>query len=131
MRCRAWLMAGLFVSLAGCNGLTSPYGGGSQGGGGTPNGDVAVGNTFYRSTHNGTVNPAVDTIAAGESIKWVWVAAGGHSIQSIGTPGIFRNSVIMSRANDSYTVTFQNPGTYNYICGVHGAAMSGRIVVLP
>lgn len=44
-------------------------------------------------------------------------------------PEIFRNSVVMSGANDSYTVTFRNPGTYTYNCAIHGAAMTGRIVV--
>ena len=110
--------------LAGCGGVTSP------GGGGHPVGDVLVGNIFFRSAHNGTTNPAVDTIAAGDSITWAWNAAGSHSIQSTGlVPGIFRNSVVMSGADDSYTVTFRNPGTYTYQCSVHGAAMTGRIVV--
>src|SRR6266516_2457197 len=99
--------------LAGCGGVTSP------GGGGHPVGDVLVGNIFFRSAHNGTTNPAVDTIAAGS-----------HSIQSTGlVPEIFRSSVVMSGANDSYTTTLRNPGTYTYQCAVHGAAMTGRIVV--
>jgi plastocyanin len=110
--------------LAGCGGATSP-----GGGGGGPVGNVTVGNIFFRSVHNGSQNPAVDTIAAGDSITWAWNAAGSHSIQSTGLPGIFRNSVVMSGANDSYTVTFRNPGTYTYQCAVHGAAMTGRIVV--
>ena len=109
--------------LAGCGGATSP------GGGGHPVGDVSVGNIFFRSVHNGSQNPAVDTIAAGDSITWAWNAAGSHSIQSTGLPGIFRNSVVMSGANDTYTVTFRNPGTYTYDCAIHGAAMTGRIVV--
>ncbi len=109
--------------LAGCGGVTSP------GGGGHPVGDVSVGNIFFRSVHNGSQNPAVDTIAAGDSITWAWNAAGSHSIQSTGLPGIFRNSVVMSGANDTYTVTFRNPGTYTYDCAIHGAAMTGRIVV--
>jgi plastocyanin len=37
--------------------------------------------------------------------------------------------VVMNAANASYTVTFNTPGTYSYDCAVHGAAMSGRIVV--
>jgi len=108
--------------LAGCGGATSPGGGG-------PVGNVTVGNIFFRSVHNGSQNPAVDTIAAGDSITWAWNAAGSHSIQSTGLPGIFRNSVVMSGANDTYTVTFRNPGTYTYDCAIHGAAMTGRIVV--
>ncbi len=112
--------------LSGCGGVTSP------GGGGGPVGNVTVGNIFFRSVRNGTTNPAVDTIAAGDSITWAWNAAGSHSIQSTGlVPEVFRNSVVMSGANDSYTITFRNPGTYTYQCTVHGAAMTGRIVVLP
>src|SRR5690348_18230228 len=61
--------------LAGCGGVTSP------GGSGHPVGDVVVGNIFFRSAHNGTMNPAVDTIAAGDSVTWAWNAAGSHSIQ--------------------------------------------------
>jgi plastocyanin len=88
-----------------------------------------VGNNYFQSAHNGSQNPAVDTIAAGTTITWAWNAAGSHSVQSTGTPGIFRNSVVMSSANARYTVTFNTPGTYTYQCGVHGAAMTGRIVV--
>jgi plastocyanin len=40
-----------------------------------------------------------------------------------------RRIVVMSGANDSYTLTFRNPGTYTYQRAVHGAAMTGRIVV--
>jgi plastocyanin len=87
-----------------------------------------VGNNFFRSAHNGSQNPAVDTIAAGSSVTWKWNAAGSHSVQSTGA-SVFRSSVVMNSANDSYTVAFNTAGTYTYDCAVHGAAMSGRIVV--
>src|SRR5690348_13026892 len=106
----AWIVAATLCSVAACGGVTSP------GGGGGPVGDVTVGNIFFRSVRNGSQNPAVDTIAAGDSITWAWNAAGSHSIQSTGVPGIFRNSVVMSGANDTYTVTFRTPGTYSYQC---------------
>ena len=125
MKRTAWIMAAAVLSLAACGDMSSPGGGG---GGGTV-GLVAVGNNFFRSAHNGSQNQAVDTIAAGSSVTWRWNAAGSHSIQSTGTPGIFRNSVVMNNANDSYTVTFNTPGTYDYDCSVHGAAMTGKIVV--
>ena len=128
MRRLTWMVAAAAFSLASCSDGMAPSGGGGGGGGG-PAALVIVGNNFFRSTHNGSQNDAVDTIAAGTSVKWAWNAAGSHSIQSTGTPGIFRNSVIMSGANDSYTVTFKNPGTYTYDCAVHGSAMTGRIVV--
>jgi len=89
-----------------------------------------VGNVYFRSAHNGTENPAVDTIAAGGSVTWTWDAEGSHSIQSTGSPpGIFRNSVVLVGPSYTYRVTFKTPGTYPYDCGVHGAAMTGVIVV--
>ena len=123
MRRVQWIVAATLLSLAACGGATSPDGG-------APVGQVTVGNVFFRSIRNGSQNPAVDTIAVGASITWVWNAAGSHSIQSTGIPPeIFRNSVVMAGANDSYTVTLRNPGTYTYQCAVHGAAMTGQIVV--
>jgi plastocyanin len=121
-----WITATALLALAACGTATAPGGGG---GGGGPVGQVTVGNNFFRSAHNGSQNPAVDTIAAGGSVTWAWNAAGTHSIQSTGTPGIFRSSVVMSAGNSTYTVQFNTPGTYAYDCSVHGAAMSGRIVV--
>jgi len=128
MRYTARLMVATLFSLAACGGgMTSPGGGG---GGGGAVGQVVVGNIFFRSAHNGSQNAAVDTIPAGSTVTWAWNAAGSHSIQSTGQePGIFRNSVVMSGANDTYSVTFQHPGTYPYQCAVHGAAMTGVIVV--
>jgi plastocyanin len=97
--------------------------------GGSPVGQVTVGDTFFRSARNGSQNPAVDTIAAGSSVTWTW-NGGSHSIQSIGvSPAVFRNSVVLTGANSTYSVTFRKPGTYLYQCGVHGSAMTGSIVV--
>ncbi len=125
MRLRALIVSAL-VAVAACKVVTSP----DASGGGGPAGDVIVGNNFYKSAHNGSQNPAVDTIAAGDSVTWAWNAAGSHMIQSTGTASeIFRNSIVFSAATSKYTVTFKNPGTYPYDCGVHGAAMTGVIVV--
>ena len=112
------------ITLAACSGATGP-----TAGGGGPVGNVTVGNIFFQSAHNGTQNPAVDTVSAGMTVTWTWNAAGQHSIQSTGTPNIFKNSVVMDERNSTYAVTFNNPGTYTYQCGIHGSAMTGRIVV--
>ena len=124
MRHTTWIVATALFSLAACGGATSP-----DGGGGSAVGQVTVGDIFFRSARNGSQNPAVDTIVAGTSVTWSW-NGGSHSIQSTGLPPeVFRNSVVMAGAQDSYTVTFRDPGTYTYQCAVHGAAMTGRIVV--
>ncbi|HWH02197.1 MAG TPA: plastocyanin/azurin family copper-binding protein [Gemmatimonadales bacterium] len=135
MRSTSWVLTASLLAFAGCNATNSLYGGGGNtggvgGGGGGPAGQVVVGNDFFKSAHNGSVNPAVDTITVGSTVTWAWSAAGSHSIQSTGQePAVFRNSVVMSNANSTYSVQFNTAGTYTYICSVHGAAMSGTIVV--
>src|SRR6266581_3676812 len=115
------------AALAGCSSPT--YGGGSGGGGG-PSGEIIVGNILFKSAHNGSQNPAIDSVAVGSTVTWTWTATGTvpHSVQSQGTPG-FTSSAIQTGDGKTYSVTFTTPGTYQYDCAVHGAAMSGRIVV--
>ena len=157
MRIQALLAAGLIVALAACSGNnpTSPTssGGGSGGGtgtgggyggvgtggstgsgtGGTPtSGDVAVivGNIFMKSGHNGSVNPALDTVATGGSVTWTWISTGDvpHGIQSLGSPS-FPTGTVLTGDGNTYRVTFNIAGTYQYDCLVHGTMMPGTIVV--
>ena len=88
--------------------------------GGTSN--VSVGNNFF--------NPATRTITEGTRVVWTWVNTGqiSHSIESTGQPA-FPNSAVLLGAGETYGHTFNSAGTYTYICGVHGAIMSGTIVV--
>jgi plastocyanin len=148
----------LIVALAACSGNnpTSPtnsgggsgggtgtgggYGGGGTGGGtggntsgGTPtSGDVAVivGNIFMKSGHNGSVNPAVDTVATGGSVTWTWTDTGNvpHGIRSLGSPS-FPTGAVLTGDGNTYRVTFNTAGTYQYDCLVHGTMMPGTIVV--
>jgi plastocyanin len=81
----------------------------------------------FTSNRNGSTNPAVDTVAAGGTVTWTWAANSlQHSVLSSGTPS-FPSSMI--QASGSYAFTFTAPGMYRYICAVHGASMSGTIVV--
>jgi len=105
--------------------------GGSSGGGALPlTAAVTVGNISFKSGHNGSINPAVDTIAAGGTVTWTWTSTGAvpHSIQSEGSPA-FTSSAIQAGNGQTYQMQFSTPGTYQYDCAVHGAAMSGTIVV--
>jgi len=130
MRPASMILTATLLLGAACSGITSPYGGGGGGGSGAggPVGAVTVGNVFFRSAHDGSQNPAVNVITAGSAVTWTWNAAGSHSIRSTGSPS-FASSPVMSAANSTYSVTFNTPGTYTYECGVHGLAMTGRIVV--
>src|SRR3989449_4590722 len=125
----------------GGGGGTGPWGGGGGGGGGGagggggggPAGSVTVGNDgriVFISAHNGTANPAVDTVAVGGTVTWTWTnnQSVSHSVESEGSTS-FASSPIMSGNGQTYAVTFTAAGTYQYDCAVHGTAMSGTIVV--
>ena len=87
---------------------------------------VDVGDNFFKSSHNASENPAVDTIAVGGQVTWTWVGAVGHSVHSTGSP-TFTSSTI--QASGTYSFTFNTAGTYQYNCVVHGNAMTGTVVV--
>jgi plastocyanin len=91
---------------------------------------VQVGNIFFASGRNATTNPAVDTVAVGGTVTWTWTNTNTtpHSIESVGPPS-FTSSAIQSGNGSNYSFTFNTAGTYQYDCAVHGAAMTGRIVV--
>ena len=89
---------------------------------------VSVGNIFFRSDRNATVNPSVDTVRAGGTVTWTWVAAGLHSVESTGSPA-FTSSNELSAEGTQVAVKFDTPGTYTYLCSIHGDAMTGRVVV--
>jgi plastocyanin len=135
------LMVGM---LAGCGGSTETGPGGGSGGNGDGGGmggggdggpapdavTVTVGNNFFRSERNRSANAAVDTVAAGGKVTWVWDANGvvPHNVQSIGQPS-FTSSAVQTDAGSTYELGFTTPGTYRYNCGIHGDMMTGIIVV--
>ena len=100
------------ASLAGCSGNTStgPYGGGGGGGGGGPVGAVTVGSGIqFVSGHNGSQNPAVDTIPVGSTVTWTWTGSLPHGVQPTGSTS-FTSSGIKT-GSGTHTVTFTAPGT--------------------
>jgi plastocyanin len=127
---RTLMLAAAAAVAIGCSdNSTSPTDGGN-GGGGAAAGAITVGNIFFQSGHNGTRNPAVDTVAVGTTVTWTWTGTGStpHSVQSQGSPG-FTSSATLTGDGQTYTQIFTTPGTYQYDCAVHGAAMSGTLVV--
>jgi plastocyanin len=92
--------------------------------------NVSVGDIFFQSAQNPSINPAVDTVAVNGTVTWTWAAGETlpHSVQSQGSPS-FTSSGIQTGAGNTYAVTFTTPGTYQYDCAVHGSQMTGTIVV--
>ena len=132
---RSWKTGSVIATLAsiacsGGGGYLTTGGDGGGGGGTGPAGTVTIGAAIqYVSGHNGTMNPAVDTIAAGSTVTWTWTGALPHGVRSVGTPGF--TSSPTHTGSGTYVATFTDPGTYRYDCSVHGQGMTGTIVVLP
>ncbi len=91
---------------------------------GTAPGQVAieVGNNFF--------DPDERVVVPGSTVIWTWTNTGviSHSVESTGTPS-FTSSATLTGNGQTYSQVFTTPGTYTYQCAVHGAAMSGTIIV--
>lgn len=128
-----WLLMVASAATLGCSSNdTGPSGGDGNGGGGGGGavGSITVGNIFFQSDHDGTKNPAVDTVAAGTTVTWTWVGTGNtpHGIESLGSPS-FANSAVLTGSGQKYTLQLTAPGTYQYDCQVHHSLMTGTLVV--
>ncbi|MDQ2682724.1 MAG: cupredoxin domain-containing protein, partial [Chloroflexota bacterium] len=66
--------------------------------------------------------PAMVTVAVGAEVTWTNVGPTAHSVR-----GDWADSNIMD-AGDEFSFTFEEPGTYEYICALH-PAMTGTIEV--
>jgi plastocyanin len=122
-----WFMMVAAATILGCSSSST---GPSNGGGGGAAGTVTIGNIFFQSGHNGTKNPAVDTVAVGTTVTWTWTNTGTtpHSVESEDSPS-FTSSAIQTGNGKTYSLAFTSPGTYQYDCAVHGSAMTGTLVV--
>ena len=69
-------------------------------------------------------DPSTVTVSAGATITWVNNGANNHTATGSG----FDTGQVAPGASAS--VTLDTAGTYDYICSVHGASMSGSIVVM-
>lgn len=87
---------------------------------------VTIADNSFRSVRNLGINPAVDTLAAGGTVTWTWTGGVQHNVTSTGSP-TFANST--SKTTGTHAVIFATPGTYTYECSIHGAPMTGRVVV--
>lgn len=94
--------------------------------------DVTVNSNFF--------SPISVRISAGDTVRWTWTA-GGHTVTS-GTcceaddnfcsPSDFNCDLgAPSGAGAVYSHTFNSPGTFQYFCTQHGAAMTGTVTVDP
>lgn len=122
------------AAAAGCGGSsTAPGTGTNTTSGNTPpptnnpstSSSITVGNDFF--------DPSSTTIPAGTQVTWTWNACGsdGYGGQTCVSHSILFDdgAASGSQTQGTWARTFATAGTYKYHCAVHGAAMSGTIVV--
>jgi plastocyanin len=70
-------------------------------------------------------SPAEIVLEKGDSIRWTNLDSASHSAVSI-QPGFVTLALTQGQAT---TTTFDRPGSFAYVCGIHGASMKGMVLV--
>ena len=91
---------------------------------------IALASTTAAATANVEIagfafDPPTLTINAGDTVTWTNRDSAQHSV--VFANGGPRTRVLSNGQSDS--LTFAVAGTFNYVCGIHGASMSGTIIV--
>lgn len=70
--------------------------------------------------------PATQTVQRGAKVTWNWTGSNPHTVE-----GKFGGADVKSERQSSgkFEFTFAQAGTFDYQCGVHGAAMAGKVTV--
>jgi plastocyanin len=76
------------------------------------------------SAKNFMFSPATITVKAGATVTWTNLDEEPHTVYS--DAGLFRSGALDTK--DSFSFTFDKPGTYHYLCTIH-PKMLGTVVV--
>lgn len=74
--------------------------------------------------------PVAIRVDPGTTVVWEWSGDGGsHNVVHAGSDELFESDLV-NREGHTFEYTFDDPGTYNYICTPHEASeMKGSVVV--
>jgi plastocyanin len=135
MRHAASLIAlALLAGLTACGGAgTEPGTGGNTGNtGGNPPATPPSTSTSITVANN-SFDPASTTVGVGVLVTWTWNAC---TSDGYGGTVCTRHNVTFpdgahsdTQTEGSWSRSFGTAGTYRYECTIHGAAMSGTVVV--
>ena len=95
---------------------------------GTGNGDGAEDEATIVSLSDNQFEPRELEVEAGTTVVWEWGGENPHSVVGTSQNSGFLDSGVMT-GSGTYEATFDEPGTYEYQCGIHGTAMSARVIV--
>jgi plastocyanin len=123
----ACLALGLVV--AGCGDDDDDDGGGGGNGGATTQ-EESGGGGAQVGMQNIQFDPAEVTINAGETVTWTNDEAVAHDVDGSGPGGDFSSGPEGGmNEGDEFAFTFNEPGTYEYVCRVHAPGMAGTVTV--
>ena len=134
MRLAARVTLLLIVAAVGCGGAsTAPGSGGNTNTGNNPPPPAPPSTTSSITVINNYFDPSTTTVPVSTRVTWTWDACGsdGYGGQSCTSHGIVFDDGTASgnQTQGTWSRTFAAAGTYKYHCSVHGAAMSGTVVV--
>ena len=108
-------VAVLSVVLVGCGGGDDGGDDGGTGPGGSTSAAVDV--------RDNSFSPSTTTVPAGTTVTWTWRGGAQHDVVFTGGT---RSPL---QAAGTYSRQFPTAGEFAYQCSVHGASMSGRVIV--
>jgi plastocyanin len=126
----ALILACLALGLVACGGDDDDSGdsGGSEGGNATEQPAAGGGNV---SLENIQFNPKDVTVKAGETITFTNNESIPHDVHKTSGPGDDFASGPSGgmQEGDTFELTLDQPGKYEYVCDVHAPGMAGSITV--
>jgi plastocyanin len=133
MRLAARMTLLLIVAAVGCGGASTGPGNGGTTTGNNPPPQNNPSTSSSITVINNYFDPLTTTVAVNTKVTWTWDACGsdGYGGQSCTSHGIVFDdgTASGSQTQGTWSRTFAAAGTYKYHCTVHGAAMSGTVVV--
>ena len=122
----------LGLTVAGCGDDDDDDGGGGGNGGATTQEETGGGGGGGAQVgmQNIQFDPAEVTVNAGETVTWTNDEAVAHDVDGSGPGGDFSSGPEGGmNEGDEFAFTFDEPGTYEYVCRVHAPGMAGTVTV--
>lgn len=82
---------------------------------------------FVVTISDNKFTPSSLAVPAGTTIVWRWTGNNSHAV--VGSFGSDQVQSPTHKGSGSFSYTFTAPGTYDYHCAIHGAAMAAKVIV--